>query len=236
MTITSLKWSQKATATREVLASNDVRTLIANQLGVDVKRVTDEAHFTDDLGADWLDRLELMIVIEDRFADVGIKNEDVDQEVVGDLIRHVENVDNERRRRPIVEAAPLQRSASCSGRQPRSVCGQFAIGMGEGYPPSDQRWHAGAVGSSAQIDGASTCCKHRLTAKSVRRTATTNQIMVVRDIGSSLSQLIGHVSLRLKGPGDTEKAPPGRAGPSTDVRGSTMSELPGRAPQWDMAR
>jgi hypothetical protein len=44
---------------REVLACNDVRTLIANQLGVDLKRVTDEAHFTDDLGADWLDRLEL---------------------------------------------------------------------------------------------------------------------------------------------------------------------------------
>jgi hypothetical protein len=63
MTITSLKSSQKATATSEVLASLDVRTLIANQLGVDVKRVTDEAHFTDDLGADWLDRLELMIVI-----------------------------------------------------------------------------------------------------------------------------------------------------------------------------
>jgi len=37
---------QKTTAMREVLASNDVRTLIANQLGVDVKRVTDEAHFT----------------------------------------------------------------------------------------------------------------------------------------------------------------------------------------------
>jgi acyl carrier protein len=72
MTIASLKWSQKARATREVLASNEVRTLIANQLGVDVKRVRDEAHFTDDLGADWLDRLELMIVIEDRFADVVI--------------------------------------------------------------------------------------------------------------------------------------------------------------------
>src|SRR5262245_11515868 len=37
---------------RSLLASNDVRTLKANQLGVDVKRVTDEAHFTDDLGAD----------------------------------------------------------------------------------------------------------------------------------------------------------------------------------------
>ena len=114
MTITSLKSSQKATATSEVLASLDVRTLIANQLGVDVKRVTDEAHFTDDLGADWLDRLELMIVIEDRFADVEITDEDIDQlEVVGDLIRHIENVDNERRRRSIVEAPlPVIRSYS----------------------------------------------------------------------------------------------------------------------------
>ena len=108
MNITSLKSSQKATATSEVLASLDVRTLIANQLGVDVKRVTDEAHFTDDLGADWLDRLELMIVIEDRFADVVITDEDIDQlEVVGDLIRHIENVDNERRRRSIVETPLL---------------------------------------------------------------------------------------------------------------------------------
>ena len=70
--------------------------------------MTDEAHFTDDLGADWLDRLQLMIVIEDRFPNVVIMDEDVDQiEVVGDLIRHIEDVDNERRRRSIVEA-PLQ--------------------------------------------------------------------------------------------------------------------------------
>ena len=108
MTIAGLKSSQKATATSEVLATNDVRTLIAHQLGVDVKRVTDEAYFTDDLGADWLDRLELMIVIEDRFADVVITDEDVDQiEVVGDLIRHIENADNERRRRPIVQTVAV---------------------------------------------------------------------------------------------------------------------------------
>src|SRR5215468_7264791 len=105
MTIASLKSSQKTRAMTEVLASNNVRTLIADQLGVDVKRVTDEAHFTDDLGADWLDRLELMIVIEDRVADVVITDEDVDQlEVVGDLIRHIEGVDNEGRGRSVVEA------------------------------------------------------------------------------------------------------------------------------------
>ena len=49
-----------------------------------------------------------LIVIEDRFADVIITDKDVDQiEVVGDLIRHIENVDNERRRPSTVEA-PLQ--------------------------------------------------------------------------------------------------------------------------------
>jgi acyl carrier protein len=106
MTITSLKIDSNATARKEVLAAKDVRTLIAHQLDVDVKRVTDEAHFSDDLGADWLDRLDLMILIEDQFVDVVITDEDVDQiEVVGDLIRHIENVNNDRRRGSIVEAS-----------------------------------------------------------------------------------------------------------------------------------
>jgi acyl carrier protein len=40
------------------------------------------------LGLDWLDRLELMILIEDAFAEVEISENDVTQiEVVGDLIR-----------------------------------------------------------------------------------------------------------------------------------------------------
>jgi len=106
MTIASFKIQSNVRVREEVLAAKDVRTLIARQLGVDVKRITDEAHFTDDLGADWLDRLELMIAIEDRYTNVVITDEDVDQlEVVGDLIRHIENVNNDRRRRSIVEAS-----------------------------------------------------------------------------------------------------------------------------------
>jgi acyl carrier protein len=62
--------------------------LIAEYIGVDAKRVTDEASFSDDLGLDWLDRLELMILIEDEFADIEISERDANQiEVVGDLIR-----------------------------------------------------------------------------------------------------------------------------------------------------
>ena len=60
------------------------------------------------LGADWLDRLDLMIAVEDQFAGVEITDGDVDRiEFVGDLIRHIESVGNERRQRRIVQA-PLQ--------------------------------------------------------------------------------------------------------------------------------
>jgi acyl carrier protein len=68
-----------------------VRTLIAKYLGVDAERVTDEAHLGDDLGLDWLDQLELMILIEDEFAGVEFLDTTAHEiEVVGDLIRHIE--------------------------------------------------------------------------------------------------------------------------------------------------
>jgi acyl carrier protein len=77
-------------AVHQVSTANNIRAIIANYLGVDVKRVTDEAHFTDDFGADWLDRLELMIEIENQFPAVEFTDDDVDQiDVVGDLIRHI---------------------------------------------------------------------------------------------------------------------------------------------------
>jgi acyl carrier protein len=85
---------------KEGFAGQAVRTLIAEQLGIEIERVTDEASIIDDLGADWLDRLELMIAIEDHFADVEITDDDVDQlDVVGDLIRHVEHMGNSKRGR-----------------------------------------------------------------------------------------------------------------------------------------
>jgi acyl carrier protein len=108
MTIGSPASNRRTIAAKEDFAAEDVRTLIADHLGVDVERVTDEAHLADDLGADWLDRLELMIVIEDRFVDVEITDDDVDQiAVVGDLIRHIESVGSERRQRRTV-VKPLQ--------------------------------------------------------------------------------------------------------------------------------
>jgi len=66
MSIAGLTSTDQPTAIRAVFAANDVRALIANHLGVSVGRVTDEAHFTEDLGADWLDRVDLMIAVEDQ--------------------------------------------------------------------------------------------------------------------------------------------------------------------------
>ena len=92
MTFSSLSLTQQTTNREEGFDIGKMRTLIAGHLDVDVRRVTDEAHFSDDLGADWLDRLELMILIEDQFAGVEITDDDVDQiEVVGDLIHYIDD-------------------------------------------------------------------------------------------------------------------------------------------------
>ena len=105
MIIGGLISSEQTKAIKTASVTNEVRALIANQLGASVGRVTDEAHFTDDLGADWLDRLEIMIAVEDQFAGVEITDDDVDRiEVVGDLIRHIETMVSDWRRRG---AAPV---------------------------------------------------------------------------------------------------------------------------------
>ena len=81
---------KQLTPLKKCFSINDVRTLVAKQLGVDIEFVTSETHFTNDLGADLLDRVEVMLAIEDQFAGVEITDDDVEQiQVVGDLIRHL---------------------------------------------------------------------------------------------------------------------------------------------------
>ncbi len=78
---------------KQSLEGREIRALVAKYLDIHVDRVTDEAHFRLDLGADWLARLELLMLTEDQFADVEIAEDEAEQiEVVGDLIRYVEDV------------------------------------------------------------------------------------------------------------------------------------------------
>ena len=92
MTIGSLAPLQQASPLKECLSIDDVCIVVAKQLGVDIESVTSETHFVHDLGADFLDRVELMLAIEDQYAGVEITDDDFEQiQVVGDLVRHLQN-------------------------------------------------------------------------------------------------------------------------------------------------
>ena len=55
-----------------------VRMIIVEQLGVDAAEVTAEASFVDDLGADSLDTVELVMAFEEEF-DLEISDEDAEK-------------------------------------------------------------------------------------------------------------------------------------------------------------
>ena len=107
MAIGSLTPLQPTTPKRECFSINDVRSLVSEQLGVDIEFVTSEAHFANDLGADLIDRVELMLAIEDRFSGVEITDDDIEQiQVVGDLVQHL-NTNEQLRKRNLVRGSAL---------------------------------------------------------------------------------------------------------------------------------
>ena len=67
-----------------------MKKIIADQLGVDEAEVTMESNFIDDLGADSLDTVELVMQLEEEF---GLEISDADAErikTVGDVIKYIE--------------------------------------------------------------------------------------------------------------------------------------------------
>ena len=67
-----------------------VREIIVEQLGVDPEQVTREASFVEDLGADSLDTVELVMALEEEF-DLEIQDEEAEKlATVGDAIEYIE--------------------------------------------------------------------------------------------------------------------------------------------------
>ena len=67
-----------------------VKKIVADHLGVEEEKVTDEASFIDDLGADSLDTVELVMAFEEAFS-VEIPDEKAETILtVGDAIAHLE--------------------------------------------------------------------------------------------------------------------------------------------------
>lgn len=69
-----------------------VKKIIVEQLGVNPDQVTPEARFIDDLGADSLDTVELVMALEEEFGH-DIPDEQAEKlQTVGDVIRYIEEL------------------------------------------------------------------------------------------------------------------------------------------------
>ena len=67
-----------------------VRSIIAEQLGVKLEEVTPQASFIDDLGADSLDTVELVMALEEEFG-IEIPDEEAEKlATVGDAVKYIE--------------------------------------------------------------------------------------------------------------------------------------------------
>ena len=66
-----------------------VREIIINELGVEPEKVTDDASFVEDLGADSLDTVELVMAFEEEFG-LDIPDEDAEKmRTVGDAVGYL---------------------------------------------------------------------------------------------------------------------------------------------------
>jgi acyl carrier protein len=75
---------------KRMASQEKVKSIIAEQLGVKPEEVTPEASFVDDLGADSLDTVELVMALEEEFG-IEIPDEDAEKiATVGDAIKYID--------------------------------------------------------------------------------------------------------------------------------------------------
>ena len=68
-----------------------VKKMVADHLGIEESKVTDEANFIDDLGADSLDTVELVMAFEEEFGSEISDSEAEKILTVGDAIKFIES-------------------------------------------------------------------------------------------------------------------------------------------------
>ena len=70
---------------------NKIKAVVVEKLGVKPEDVTTDASFVNDLGADSLDRVELVMALEEEF-DIEILDEDAEKFIkVSDVLAHIQN-------------------------------------------------------------------------------------------------------------------------------------------------
>ena len=66
-----------------------IKALVAENLGVEESKITENSSFKEDLGADSLDLFEMVMSLEDEF-DVEIPTEELEKmETVGDVVEYI---------------------------------------------------------------------------------------------------------------------------------------------------
>ena len=71
--------------------ASKVKKIVSDHLGIDEAKVTEEASFIDDLGADSLDTVELVMAFEEEFGSEISDSEAEKILTVGDAIKFIEN-------------------------------------------------------------------------------------------------------------------------------------------------
>ena len=67
-----------------------VKRIVCNQMGTSPEKVTNETSFVNDLGADSLDTVELVMEFEDEF-EINIPDEDAEKiQTVGDAVKYIQ--------------------------------------------------------------------------------------------------------------------------------------------------
>ena len=74
--------------------SSKVKNIVADHLGIEEAKVTEESSFIDDLGADSLDTVELVMAFEEEFGSEISDNEAEKILTVGDAIKFIESNKN----------------------------------------------------------------------------------------------------------------------------------------------
>ena len=74
--------------------SSKVKKIVADHLGIDEAKVTDESSFIDDLGADSLDTVELVMAFEEEFGSEISDSEAEKILTVGDAVKFIESKAN----------------------------------------------------------------------------------------------------------------------------------------------
>ena len=90
---------QEADIIKEETIADEVKQIISEQLTVDLEEITNDSSFTEDLGADSLDTVSIVMEFEDKF-NIEISDEDAEKiATVGEAIEAIKQLLAEKKKR-----------------------------------------------------------------------------------------------------------------------------------------